>query len=328
MATLTGILIGLGRLSSDREAVAMLACGVSPYRLLRPVLAFALVTTGATAYVMFQGIPDANQTFREITWELVSKRVETDVQPRVFFEDFPNYVLYSRDVAPEGGWKDVLVADSSTPGSTKIVMAARGRLVLNPGSPPRRPRPDQRHAVHPRRQRADAAPTGSKATSASRSMPTRSLAASRLPRQLTEKTIAELRADARHQAQSQGRRAVAASRDHLHPAEVLDPGRLPGLCDHRPRARPELGARRQDGRLRRRPSRWCSPTTAILELARLAHARALQDDRSRRRAPQRQLPASPTLPGGGRTSSWACSGSAPWSGARGSRTAASRFRCR
>ena len=38
MALLTGILMGLGRLSADREAVAMLACGVSPMRLLRPVM--------------------------------------------------------------------------------------------------------------------------------------------------------------------------------------------------------------------------------------------------------------------------------------------------
>jgi LPS export ABC transporter permease LptG/LPS export ABC transporter permease LptF len=132
MATLTGILVALGRLSTDREAMALLACGVSPYRLLRPLLAFAIVATGATAYVMFEAIPDANQRYREITWELVSKRVENDVQPRVFFEDFPGYVLYSRDVAPGGGWKDVLVADTSTPGETTISMAARGRLVLIP----------------------------------------------------------------------------------------------------------------------------------------------------------------------------------------------------
>ena len=39
MALLVGLLIGLGRLSGDREAVALLACGVSPYRLLRPVMA-------------------------------------------------------------------------------------------------------------------------------------------------------------------------------------------------------------------------------------------------------------------------------------------------
>ena len=63
MALLTGILIGLGRLSSDREAVALLACGVSPYRLLRPILFLALVAAAATLYVMIKAIPDANQTF-------------------------------------------------------------------------------------------------------------------------------------------------------------------------------------------------------------------------------------------------------------------------
>src|SRR5512139_1984489 len=63
MALLTGLLIGLGRLSSDRETVALLACGVSPYRLLRPVLAMATVAAAATLYVMVEAIPDANQSF-------------------------------------------------------------------------------------------------------------------------------------------------------------------------------------------------------------------------------------------------------------------------
>jgi LPS export ABC transporter permease LptG/LPS export ABC transporter permease LptF len=131
MATLTGILIGLGRLSGDRESVALLGCGVSPYRLLRPILGFAFVMTGATAYVMFEAIPDANQAFRNITWDLVTKRVENDIQPRVFFEDFPNYVLYVRDVAPGEGWKNVMVADTTKPGETTITMAERGRLFLD-----------------------------------------------------------------------------------------------------------------------------------------------------------------------------------------------------
>ena len=68
MAVLVGILIGLGRMSGDRESVALLACGVSPYRLLRPIGALALITTAVTAYVMIVAIPNANQTFREITF--------------------------------------------------------------------------------------------------------------------------------------------------------------------------------------------------------------------------------------------------------------------
>ena len=131
MALLTGLLIGLGRLSSDRETVALLACGVSPYRLLRPVFLMATVAAAATLYVMVEAIPDANQKFREITFDVITKRVENDIRPRVFFEDFPGWVLYARDEAPGGGWKDVLVADTRKPEATSIYMAAGGRLALD-----------------------------------------------------------------------------------------------------------------------------------------------------------------------------------------------------
>ena len=131
MALLTGLLIGLGRLSADREAVALLACGVSPYRLMRPVLLMATIASAATMYVMIKAIPDANQTFREITFEVITKKVENDIHPREFFEDFPGWVLYIRD-QPENqsGWKDVLVANTSKPDATEIYLAAKGRLVL------------------------------------------------------------------------------------------------------------------------------------------------------------------------------------------------------
>ena len=46
MALLVGILIALGRLSGDREIVAMEACGVSLGRLLRPLLLFGVDCDG------------------------------------------------------------------------------------------------------------------------------------------------------------------------------------------------------------------------------------------------------------------------------------------
>lgn len=129
MALLTGLLIGLGRLSADREAVALLACGVSPYRLLRPVLLMATVAAAATTYVMLEALPNANQTYREIAFEVITKKVENDIRPRVFFEEFPGWVLYVRD-DPGSGWKDVLVAKTSKPDTTELFLAASGRLVL------------------------------------------------------------------------------------------------------------------------------------------------------------------------------------------------------
>jgi LPS export ABC transporter permease LptG/LPS export ABC transporter permease LptF len=133
MALLVGLLIGLGRMSGDREAVALLACGVSPYRLLRPVLLIAAVVAAVHLYVMVRAIPDANQTYRQIVYDVVSQQVENDVRPQVFFTNFPNWVLYARDVPPAGGgWKDVMVAETRGPDAmTVMYMAARGRLLLD-----------------------------------------------------------------------------------------------------------------------------------------------------------------------------------------------------
>ena len=131
MALLVGILITLGRLSADREIVAMEACGVSLGRLLRPLLFFSFVATAATTYVMIVALPAANQAFREITFKLLMTRGETKIKPRVFYTEFPNLVIYVREVTPGVGWSDVMVSESSTPTQPKTYLARKGRLVLD-----------------------------------------------------------------------------------------------------------------------------------------------------------------------------------------------------
>jgi len=131
MAVLLGILVGFGRLSADREFVAMQACGVSLARLLRPVLLIAVLGTAATAYEIIVALPNANQAYRDIVFVLLATRVENNVKPRVFYEDFPNKTIYVQDVPAGGGWKDVFLADTSRPGETTVYFAKQGRIRLD-----------------------------------------------------------------------------------------------------------------------------------------------------------------------------------------------------
>ena len=132
MALLIGILVAMGRLSADREVVVLMACGVSPYRLLQPILFVGVVCWGLSSWVMLKAMPDANQTFREISQKIVMDRAEGEVRPRVFFEDFPNLVLYVNEVPIGGtGWTDVLAADSRNPAQPVILLAKRGRMVID-----------------------------------------------------------------------------------------------------------------------------------------------------------------------------------------------------
>jgi LPS export ABC transporter permease LptF/LPS export ABC transporter permease LptG len=131
MALLIGILITLGRLSGDREIVAMEACGVSLARLLRPLLLVAVVATAVTTYVMIVALPFANQAFREITFKQLMMRGETKIKPRVFYTEFPNLVIYVREVTPGVGWTDVMVSDNTLPMQPKTYLAKKGRLLLD-----------------------------------------------------------------------------------------------------------------------------------------------------------------------------------------------------
>ena len=132
MALLLAILIGLGRLSADREVVALQACGVSVFRILRPLGVASIAATLATAYVMIVALPNANQTYRQITFNIVASSAEGDVKPRVFFQQFPNRVVYVREIPPGGGWHDVFIADTTRGDDETVAYFARqGRLIID-----------------------------------------------------------------------------------------------------------------------------------------------------------------------------------------------------
>ena len=131
MAVLIGLLMGLGRMSGDRETVALQACGVSIYRMLRPIVALGLVATAATAYVLMVALPDGNQRYREIIYERLASRATDDIKPRVFYEGFPGMMLYVWDIDPvTNQWSRVFLADTRSD-QPLVYLADEGHVVLD-----------------------------------------------------------------------------------------------------------------------------------------------------------------------------------------------------
>src|SRR5688572_27869441 len=131
MSLLLALLIAFGRLSADREFVAMQACGVSLRRLLRPVAFISIAAWAVTSYVLIALVPGSNQRFLEIVFNLASERAEGDVKPRVFFDEFSDFVVYVRDIAPSGGWQGVFLADRRADQDLAVYVAERGRLRID-----------------------------------------------------------------------------------------------------------------------------------------------------------------------------------------------------
>ena len=131
MSLLLALLIAFGRLSADREFVAMQACGVSLRRLLRPVALISIAAWAITSYVLIALVPGSNQRFLEIVFNLASERAEGDVKPRIFFDEFSDFVVYVRDIAPSGGWQGVFLADRRADQDLAVYVAERGRLRID-----------------------------------------------------------------------------------------------------------------------------------------------------------------------------------------------------
>ena len=112
-----------------------------------------MLGTVATAYEMIVALPDANQSYREIIYVVVAGRVESSVKPRVFFQDFPDKVIYVRDLPAGGGWRDVFLADTSRPNETTVYFAKEGRIRLDRAKRVVQLELTRRHVhTHPRRQ--------------------------------------------------------------------------------------------------------------------------------------------------------------------------------
>src|SRR6185503_7497623 len=116
-----GVLLAFGRLASDSEIVAMRASGVSPARLLRPVLGLSLVASLLTFYVFAVLGPASNQAYREILFSLIVSRARTEMKPRVFTDDLvPGMVLYVSDIpASTGEWRNLFVHDTRVAGKPR-----------------------------------------------------------------------------------------------------------------------------------------------------------------------------------------------------------------
>ncbi len=134
MAFLLGVLLAFGRMASDSEIVALRAVGVSPLRLLGPVMFLASAAGLVTLYINAVALPAANQAHRELVFSLVVSKARTVVKPRTFTDELlpGRMMLYVSDIASDTGrWEDLLIQDTRTAGEQSLILAREGQLVID-----------------------------------------------------------------------------------------------------------------------------------------------------------------------------------------------------
>ncbi len=96
------VLLAMNRLSRDRELIAMESSGVTPGRLDRAVLAFALCAAVGIALLSFAGRPWAAARFNEVRDQAIAESGLDDITPGVFYElhSAAREVLFAESRAP------------------------------------------------------------------------------------------------------------------------------------------------------------------------------------------------------------------------------------
>src|ERR1700678_1749599 len=132
MAVLVGILLGLSRLAADSEITAMRASGMGAIDFVRIVSIVSAVALGLGLVNSLYFAPRAAAGLISLGESLTSSQASFEVQPRVFYEQFKNRVLYIQDATPAAGaalWHHVFLADLTEPADPHITTAAEAVVV-------------------------------------------------------------------------------------------------------------------------------------------------------------------------------------------------------
>src|SRR5258708_24876389 len=129
MATLVGVILGLGRMSADSEIIALTALGIGRRRILLPVGVLALTGAVVTLAMTTWLGPLALRTFRTLQADLITSQISLALQPRVFDERFPSKVLYVNDVTAAGTqWRAVFLPGTGGEGASRFTPAQTPHL--------------------------------------------------------------------------------------------------------------------------------------------------------------------------------------------------------
>lgn len=130
LGLLTAILLVFGRLSAQREIIAMKAAGFSLWRMARPVYFFALVAAVGAVFVNAYVSPVAKGAYRSVLYEELRAQPLRLITPGELVRDFANVILFVQEQAGEelrGLWLWELDSDGEL---ARTIFAERAHLGL------------------------------------------------------------------------------------------------------------------------------------------------------------------------------------------------------
>ena len=127
LAFMLGVQLGMGRLASDQELLAMSAAGTHPLRLYRVPVAVGIGMAFAVAALVRWAEPWGLRQLNAVLNGVIKRNLQTGLTPGVFNDSLPRFTVYVG--SEEGGlWKGVLIEDEVGDGAPLLALAESGRI--------------------------------------------------------------------------------------------------------------------------------------------------------------------------------------------------------
>jgi LPS export ABC transporter permease LptF len=130
MAVLVGVIIGLSRMQSDSELVAIRASGVGNMQITLPIVIIGIALSIFAFVINLYGVPLAARMVRRVALQTAIYKLESPIEPGVFNTEIAGYTIYVKGGDIEAGkWQNIFVhnEDEKT-GTVRLVTSKTGRI--------------------------------------------------------------------------------------------------------------------------------------------------------------------------------------------------------
>ncbi len=131
MSLLTSTIFVFGRLSADREIVAMQASGIRLFKLAFPVLVLGLLFSTASIALSDQLLPKAHFAYRKLLKDIGVKNPTSILEAGTFIEGFGDYVLFIYSIDKEI-LQNIRIYQPQEGRLPRTIVAKTGQILTSP----------------------------------------------------------------------------------------------------------------------------------------------------------------------------------------------------
>jgi lipopolysaccharide export system permease protein len=134
IAGIIASITAFGRLSFDKELVAMRAAGLSLFRLTRSVFLFAMLVFSLTLLLAQWGQPWSSVNLKKVALNLLRDQLVLALERGTFSEPIPRLVIFVADSQEPNTTPGIFISDERNVEDPRIIVASQYQVLMEPST--------------------------------------------------------------------------------------------------------------------------------------------------------------------------------------------------